>query len=233
MAFLVSSSIISTVSANKKTSNFSDVSSRYAESVNYLVDYKISKGVSETQYGIDQQIKRGDAAIILANALGLPTEGTSDSGFTDVPKRGVAAINALKKAGIVDGKSSKHFGFDDLLKRGEIALMLTKSSAYNLKGNKDNVKFTDVNVRYSEAVAGLIDNKLTNGISATSFGTDDNLKRGEYAIFIYKAEMIKKESSADKIAPQLIYSGEKELKVGFNEIFEMPIVTATDNVDKT
>ncbi len=194
LVMLLLSFAVPVAAVDLQSNGFTDVSKRYSESVDYLVVNNLSKGISESQFGTDLQITRGGAAIILANALGLSKLDAPESGFGDVPKRGKAAINSLKKAGIIDGKSSTRFGFDDLLKRGEVALMLTNSSAYNLKGNKGTSTFSDVNARYREAVAGLVENGVTNGKSTNLFGTDDNLKRGEYAVFIYKAEMIKKGS---------------------------------------
>ena len=232
LAVLVSSAIVPEVSANDKTSTFTDVSKRYSESVDYLVTHKLSLGLTETKFGIDNQIKRGDAAVILANALGLENAAAPKSGFTDVPQRADAAIKSLKDAGIISGKSATKFGFNDLLKRGEIALMLTKASAYDLKGNTENVTFTDVNLRYREAIAGLVDNEVTKGKTATSFGTDDNIKRGDYAIFIHRAELIKNERLSDKKAPELNMNGETEVTVKFEGDFVLPDVTATDDKDK-
>ena len=179
------------VSTNVEASSFKDVSSRYSESVEFLVANNYSNGVSATKFGTDQQITRGSAAVILANALGLTVSNATHTGFSDVPKRAIDAIDSLKHAGIINGKSATYFGFDDHIKRGEMALMLTKSAAYNLQGNVKNLHFKDVNPRYQEAVAGLVDHNITNGKSAEHFGTDDQLKRGEFAIFIYKAEMLK------------------------------------------
>ncbi|WP_298824605.1 S-layer homology domain-containing protein [uncultured Planococcus sp.] len=232
LAALISSTIVPGVSANDETSTFTDVSKRYSESVDYLVSNKLSLGLTETKFGIDNQIKRGDAAVILANALGLANADAPDSGFTDVPLRADSAIKALKNAGIISGKSATKFGFNDLLKRGEIALMLTKASAYDLKGNTGNVKFTDVNLRYREAIAGLVDNEVTQGKTTTSFGTDDNIKRGDYAIFIHRAELIKNERLSDKKAPELNMNGETEVTVNFDGEFVLPDVTATDDKDE-
>lgn len=169
---------------------FTDVSERYLEAVNYLTTNNLANGVSESEFGVGLQIERGNAAIILANALGINDAAAPPSGFNDVPTRGVNAVNALKQAGIINGKSPTSFGFNDLLTRGEIALMLADPSAYNLKGSTMNLPFTDVNVRYKEAVAALAYNGVTNGKSATEFGTNDPLTRGAFAIFIYKAEMV-------------------------------------------
>ncbi|MDN7226417.1 S-layer homology domain-containing protein [Planococcus sp. N064] len=191
LSFVLAASVIaSPVSA---ATSFSDVSERYEQSVNYLVNQDITNGISKTKFGIDQNIKRGDAAIILAHALGLTEKDAPASGFKDVPTRGVVAINALKDAGIVNGKSAKSFGFNDLMKRGEMALMLTKTTAYDLEKKQSTLSFTDVNSRYAEAVGMLVESKIATGKSIDKFGTDDLLKRGEYALFMYKIEQTEDE----------------------------------------
>ena len=190
MVALVLSMVIPVVAAEPSSTVFTDVSKRYSESVDYLVANQFSNGISPTQFGTGLPITRGSAAIILANALGVTNGDAPASGFVDVPKRGMPAINALKEKGIIGGKSATKFGFDELLKRGEVALMLANASAYNLKGNQGTPTFVDVNARYREAVAGLVEHGVTNGKTEHRFGTDDHIKRGEYAIFIYKAEMI-------------------------------------------
>ena len=38
-----------------------------------------------------------------------------------------------------------------------------------------------------DAVSALVSNKVTSGTSATTFGTYDNAKRGDFAIFLKKA----------------------------------------------
>lgn len=188
---LVASAIVPAVAAEEvKTAAFTDVSDNYKEAVDYLVANNLSSGLEATKYGIDTEVKRGDAAIILAKALGLQNQAAPDAGFSDVPDRAAVSINSLKQAGIINGKSATTFGFTDTLKRGEVALMLANAKAYNLTGDVKDVKFTDVSDKYDDAVAGLVANKITQGISATKFGTDNPIKRGDFAIFVYKAETL-------------------------------------------
>ena len=189
-ATLVASAIVPVASANDaSTAAFSDVGTKYQEAVDYLVSENLSKGLTETQYGVQQTIKRGDAAIILANALGLNDDkNAAESGFSDVPKRAALAINSLKAAGVINGKTTTRFGFEDELTRGEVALIMANAKAYNLKGDVSKLKFTDVNSRYAEAVAGFVEAGITSGKTATQFGTGDAIKRGDFAIFVYKAE---------------------------------------------
>ncbi|RJS60690.1 S-layer homology domain-containing protein [Bacillus sp. PK3_68] len=168
--------------------DFTDVGSRYKEAVDYLVKNNLTKGINETQFGVDQQIKRVDFAIILAKAVltQQQIDNAKASNFTDVPSRGVKEVNALKEAGIVNGKTDTRFGANDEITRGEAALMF--ANAYKIKGDAKNVNFTDVSDRYKDAVAALVDKKITSGKTDSKFGTQDPIKRGEFAIFLYKLE---------------------------------------------
>ncbi|CEG21994.1 hypothetical protein BN1080_00914 [Planococcus massiliensis] len=186
-ATLVATAVVPAAFADEvKPAAFTDVAKQYEAAVNFVVANNIAKGLSETQFGVSAQIKRGDAAIMIANAAGLNDETAPASGFSDVPTRGVLAINSLKKAGVVNGKSATNFGFNDSITRGEAAIML--ANAFDLEGNTADVKFTDVSDRYKAAVAALVANDVTNGISATQFGTSNNIKRGDFARFVYALE---------------------------------------------
>ena len=176
-------SAIAPVAAAADSKNFTDVNDRYKDAVDYVVSKGVN-GLSDTQFGVQQNIKRVDAAVFIAKALELDGANSPDSGFTDVPARAAKSVNALKEAKLINGKSANKFGAEDNLTRGEVSLILQK--AYDLKGNANNVKFTDVSNRYLGAVAGMLDAKVTSGISETKFGTENPVKRGDLAIWLYK-----------------------------------------------
>jgi hypothetical protein len=198
VAALVATAVVPAVSANEvTTAAFTDVSARYELAINYLVTENLSSGLTGTSYGINQPIKRGDAAIILAQALNVMDPDAPASGFNDIPTRGVLAINSLKAAGIINGKTATSFGFNDTITRGEVALFMSDADAYNLEGDVSSMAFTDVNSRYAEAVAGLLASGITEGVSETQFGTDNSIKRGDFAIFVFRAEMLQIEAASD------------------------------------
>lgn len=196
IVLLLTISIIRPVTV--EADGFRDVSPAYREAVTYLTDKNYTNGISPTLFGTGDAITRGSAAVILANALELPFSSAASREFSDVPARAEQAISALKKAGIIRGKSTSYFGFTESIKRGEMALMLSHAEAYNLTGDVSNVVFHDVNSRYREAVAGLVANGITKGKSDTRFGTDDFLKRGEFAVLVYRSEMDKLTKSMPK-----------------------------------
>ncbi|KKB40957.1 S-layer homology domain-containing protein [Bacillus thermotolerans] len=163
---------------------FTDVSDRYKEAVTYLVEEDITNGITKTQFGTSSTIKRVDAAVMIAKALKLDTTNVPDSGFTDVPDRAKAHVDALKAAGFINGKTATSFGSSQDITRGEMALILAK--AYQLSGDTNDIAFTDVASRYKEAVAALVANEVTFGKTDTSFGTTDSITRGEFALFLHR-----------------------------------------------
>ncbi len=173
--------------SNIDGSKFQDVTSFYAPAVEYLVQNQITRGLSETEFGITKDIIRADAAIWLAKELNLNTQTAQASGFADVPNRAIGAVNALKEAGIIGGKTTTSFGAYDPLTRGEVAIILQR--AYQLSANGSTSSFTDVSPRYKDAVDALVANNITNGITATQFGVSRNITRGQLAVFIYRLSM--------------------------------------------
>jgi 5'-nucleotidase / UDP-sugar diphosphatase len=173
--------------ASAATSGFTDVPGvYYKDAVDFLVS-KGAKGKTATTFGTYENITRADAAVLLSNVLGLDTKNAPNSGFTDVPSRAVGAVNALKEAGITVGKSEKTFGSHDQITRGELAIWIQRG--FGLVGS-ETTPFNDVQASYQDAVQALYSHDITKGISTSQFGTHQNAKRGDYAVFLYKASQL-------------------------------------------
>lgn len=167
---------------------FTDVPDRYTDAVQFLVAFGITEGETETSFGTHNSIKRQDAAVMIAKALGYDSEGDyADSKFTDVPADIKWAVNALKEAGIVDGKSATKFGSTDFLTRNETAKMLAVAAGFELDDKIKETKFTDVNERFAKYVDALVKNGITQGKTATQFASNQPVTRGEAALFLYRA----------------------------------------------
>jgi len=162
---------------------FSDVIPRYADSIDFLVS-KGAKGMGDSSFGIREEIKRIDAAILTAKVLRLHTETAPASGFKDVPKRGQSAVNALKAAGITYGKTKTLFDSNSPITRGEIAVWIQKG--FDLRGETATT-FKDVPKNYLSAVQALVANGVAKGMSAENFGINANITRGDFAIFLHKS----------------------------------------------
>jgi trimeric autotransporter adhesin len=190
--------------------DFTDVTAKYKEAVDFVVSKGVN-GTSATTFGTDAQIKRVDAAVMVAAVLGLDTEKAPAGGFTDVPERAVGAVNALKAAGITSGKTATTFDADSNITRGELAIWIQKG--FKLEGTS-TLAFTDVTERYAAAVKALVDNKVTSGTSATTFGVNNFAKRGDFAIFLQKADVAAK---AGVVTATATATGAKKLEVKFNK----------------
>jgi hypothetical protein len=179
---MFSTAIVPAVSA----ASFSDVSARYQDAVEYLVKEDISKGMADGTFGVQSQIKRVDAAVWVARALGLENYGAPDSGFEDVPPRAVKAVNVLKDLGIINGKTATTFGSNDPLTRSELAKIIT--IAYDLPIEGREHPFRDVSSTFTHYVQAVYQAGITNGVDGNTFGANDYTKRGDFAIFLKKAE---------------------------------------------
>ena len=164
--------------------NFSDVEGQYVEAVEFLATKGI-QGKGDGTFGTHENITRQDAAIFVAKALELDTVNAPAAGFTDVNPRAVGAVNALKAAGITNGKSATTFGGGDLITRGELAKWIAK--AFDLQAGTATNPFSDVEGHYVDAVKALVENTVTSGKTATTFGTNENATRGQFALFVYRA----------------------------------------------
>ena len=156
----------------------------YQEAVDFLVTKGIN-GKADGTFGTHESITRQDAAIFVAKALNLDTVKAPAAGFTDVNPRAVGAVNALKEAGITNGKTATTFGGGDLITRGELAKWI--AVAFDLKAGNAVNPFADVEGHYVDAVKSLVENKVTFGKNATTFGTNENATRGQFALFVYRA----------------------------------------------
>lgn len=182
-ATLVASAVVPTALA---ASSFTDVSKSYTEAVDYLVANKITEGISDTLFGTGNSIKRGDAAIFIAKALKLDTVNAPDADFTDVNSRVEGAVNAIVAAGIASGKTESTFAPDANITRAEMAKILV--NAYKLKAGDTKNTFTDVNSTWDGYVDALVESGVTLGLTETTFGATENVTRGQFALFIFRAE---------------------------------------------
>ena len=97
-----------------------DVSERYAPYIQPLYEEGITQGVTETQYGINRTITRGDAAVLLHRALSPAIVRPDHIYYTDVPTRQRAAINSLYERNYIN-EPLPHFRPQEKASRGFIA----------------------------------------------------------------------------------------------------------------
>ena len=185
------------------------------------MDFLVSKGIKgkeDGRFGTHEPIKRVDAAVFVVKALGLDTESAPSSGFTDVPERAEKEVNALKDAGITDGKTKTTFASHDLITRGELAIWIQRG--FKLEAGNRELVFDDVGDRYQEAVSALLSAGITNGTSKTTFGTTDNAKRGDFAIFVYRASQLNNEKAMPAFK-RIEAINERQLEITFDKALDV------------
>ncbi len=218
IALVVMAAMLVVQPAQAAASKFTDVSAKYSEAVDYLLDNGITVGISDTEYGTYLPIKRVDASIMLAKALKLETSSNTVSGFADVPKRGEPAVKALRDGKIVLGKTDTHFGAYDNIMRGEMALILAKG--YKLSGEGTEVPFTDVAPHYKPSVAALIKHEITYGKDAVTYGTHDDITRGEFALFLHRLSKLAVEQGAIDLT--VLQKGLLDGSISLDELLSNP-----------
>lgn len=163
---------------------FSDVSGNYEEAVYALHDWGIVNGKSETTFGTNLNLTRGDAAVIMANALGLETENAPDAGFTDLIPRIEGSVNALAEAGIISGVGGGKFAPNLPLTRGAMAKILVLG--FGLEDYAVDTPFTDAVGAFGPYIESLYGTEITFGKTKDSFGTNMNITRGDFANLLYR-----------------------------------------------
>ncbi|WP_050807356.1 S-layer homology domain-containing protein, partial [Bacillus smithii] len=167
---------------------FNDVNKNYEKAVSELYSKGIVKGVSKTEFGTYKTLKRGDAAVIIARALNLDTKNAPDAGFKDVNSSIKGAVNALVAKGIISGVSKDKFNPDAPLTRGQMAKILV--NAFDLSKYAKKTPFTDLNSTFKPYVEALYGAGVTSG-KGTTYGTNENITRGDFANLLYKAMGVK------------------------------------------
>ncbi|WP_046178362.1 S-layer homology domain-containing protein [Domibacillus tundrae] len=172
---------------------FTDVGDRYGEAVDFLYMIEAINGVSSTKFGTQQTLTRGDAAVILSNMLGLDTESAADAGFKDLNSRVKGSVNALAEYEIVSGVTATEFKPGEPLSRGAMAKFLV--TAFELEEYAVETPFTDVGGVFEPYIEALYGTGITNGKTDTSYGTNQNITRGEFANLLYGTVLFDIENS--------------------------------------
>lgn len=205
---------------------FTDVNSNYKDAVDYLVKNGIANGVSDSAFGTTQNITRGDAAVMIANAFKLDTANAKDQGFTDLNARVKGAVNAIVEAGYASGKTKTTFDPTANITRQEMAKII--ANAYGLKAEK-NANFSDVNSNWIGYVSALKEAGITSGKTETTFAPTANLTRGEFALFLYRAETNAPAVPATPEVVSVSAINAKQIQVTFNQAADSLTALNRDN----
>lgn len=188
------------------SAGFSDATeSWYKDSIYFLSSNGIVNGVSNTQYGVGTNIKRGDFMLMLYRAFDLGSLTKSTSNFTDVKSADyyASAIAAAKALGITNGylvDGQYYFYPERTITREEAFSLIYRT--LNLSGVKSKLAsslptattstlnvFSDKNSIQSyaqTAVAVLVKAELVKG-SGGKINPANPISREEMAVILHRA----------------------------------------------
>ena len=110
-----------------------------------------------------------------------------DAGFKDLNSRVRGSVNALAELGVIAGKTADTFGTSEPLVRGAMAKFLVLG--FELEDYAEPTPFTDARGVFAPYIEALYGTGITNGKTATSYGTHTNITRGEFANLLYSTIM--------------------------------------------
>ncbi len=192
-AALATTAIVSTMPTPASAVTFKDVETvkdtEMKNAIYNLAHRGIVTGIGNSNYGPNNPITRAAAAKIIAEMLNLDIKNVVNPNFKDVPKSQwyYPYIAALANLNIINGYDGK-FNPNGNIKRGDMAKII--SEAFSITSSSTTHPFTDVKSNHyaKKYIASLYANNIAKGVTATSFGVDSSVTRGQLAIFAVRAE---------------------------------------------
>ena len=160
----------------------------YCRAVYWAVEQGITNGTGETTFSPDDPCTRAQMATFLWRAAGCPEPAVTACRFNDVPKDAYyakAVLWALQK-GITRGTDIDTFDPEAPCTRGQMAAFLYRYSGSPAVSG--TIPFFDVaeNAYYHSPVLWAVQNKVTTGTTAVTFGPEEDCTRGQMAAFLYR-----------------------------------------------
>lgn len=173
--------------ATEAKTDFKDVKRSYwaKDYIYSLADKEIIFGYTNGNFGIEDHIRRVDAATMIVRALKIDTKNRPNPQFKDIDSNsyGYEVIAAVTDEGIFSGNDGM-FQPNNTLTRAELAAILTRS--FKLTTTDVNVSFKDVsNESWNyEYVQALLANEITTGYPDNTFRPNEPITRAQFSAFM-------------------------------------------------
>lgn len=170
--------------------NFSDVNADayYYDATILAAKFGITSGIGKNVFGPSNPCTRGQ---IVKFIYGLYGNGEKDSAtnFSDVHSSDYYydAVNWAVAHGITSGTGNGKFSPSEPCTRAQAVTFLMRAANGKATGSEAS-KFTDVKNGnyYFDAVSWAVENNITSGTSATTFGSDEQCTRAQIVTFLYR-----------------------------------------------
>jgi len=192
LAFAIVFALVAGLMPAVFAASFSDVPAGawYAEPVSWAVENNITSGVGGGLFAPGNTCTRGQVVTFLWRSQGEPAPKSNENPFTDV-KEGQyyydAVLWAVEK-GITTGLSATSFGPSSPCTRGQVVTFLWRALGKPAPKSMEN-PFDDVSYGqyYFDAVLWAVEQGITTGLDATTFGPGSPCTRGHVVTFLYRS----------------------------------------------
>ena len=171
---------------------FNDVveESFYEEPVAWAVENGITNGVSADEFGSLINCNRAQVVTFLWRAAGCPEPTTTENPFVDVETGSFYEKPVLwaVENGITNGTDATHFDPNGDCNRASVVTFLWRAAGQPEPTNAD-LPFSDVPdcSWYAAPVLWALENGITNGISASEFGSTGICIRAQVVTFLFRS----------------------------------------------
>ncbi|MBR2742370.1 MAG: S-layer homology domain-containing protein, partial [Clostridia bacterium] len=173
----------------KPKNPFIDVSesSYYFAPVLWAVENGITNGTGDDTFGPEKTCTRAQLVTFLWRAEGCPEPTITESPFTDVPMNAYyyKAVLWAYENGVAKGVGEGRFDPDSTVTRGQSVTFL-----YRIAGSETDGEMPFVDVMEGEywydAILWAYKTGVTLGTSETTFGPNENCRRGDIVTFLYR-----------------------------------------------
>ena len=183
--------------SSKSTSKFNDTSGHWAKnSIDYVVEKGYFVGLSETEFGPNKSITRGQFVTVLGRMLNINISDYNTQNFKDVKASTYYSpyITWANKVGIVSGIGEGKFAPDKELTREEMAVMMTKflkvsGKNLNAKGNENGFKDEkNIATWAKESVKEMARLGVVSGMEDGKFEPKSAFTRAQVAQVLYNID---------------------------------------------
>ena len=170
---------------------FTDVkeTAYYYDAVAWAVENGVTAGITPTSFAPNQDCTRAQVVSFLWRAAGSPAPTKTTHPFTDVKETAFyykAMLWAVEK-GVTAGLTPTTFGPNEVCTRAQVVSFLHRAAG-SPAPTKTTHPFTDVKETafYYKAMLWAVENEITAGLTATTFGPNNTCTRGQIVTFLYR-----------------------------------------------
>ena len=161
----------------------------YYDSVLWALFSGVTTGTSATTFSPDSPCTRAQVVTFLWRSVGCPEPSVTTNPFKDVAADAYyyKAVLWAVENGITTGTSATTFGPESPCTRAQVVTFLWRADGSPApQGDKSEFKDVTFGAYYFNAVLWAVEKGITNGLSATSFGSDGICNRAQIVTFLFR-----------------------------------------------